>query len=73
MRSYGYMQLFYVDLLLHVCATNRYRLDHLIFVHTGLITTEQPAASAGPTLRAIMAAGKFYLCVPIISSCAMRP
>lgn len=26
----------------------------------GLITTEQPAASAGPTLRVIMAAGKFH-------------
>jgi hypothetical protein len=27
----------------------------------GLMTTEQPAASAGPTLRVIMAAGKFHL------------
>lgn len=27
----------------------------------GLMTTEQPAARAGPTLRVIMAAGKFHL------------
>lgn len=44
------------------CTANFVRAKQVCGVSLGgLITTEQPAASAGPTFLVIMAAGKFHL------------